>query len=250
MTTRNRILITGASSGLGMEMARQFAARGRNLALCARRTDRLEQLRDELRARYPDLRVAIAALDVNDHDAVFECFRAFDAELGGLDRVIVNAGIGKGQPLGTGGFAANRETALTNFVAALAQMEAALELFRGRNAGHLVVVSSMSAMRGLPGNITTYAATKAGVASLAEGVRAELMDTPIRVTTLYPGYIRSEINEKVRNAPFIVDTEVGVRAMVRAIEREVDEACVPAWPWVPIGWAMRNLPLSLVRRMT
>ena len=71
------ILISGASSGLGAEMARQFAARGHDLALCARRTERLEELRAEIAAAHPDRRVEIRALDVNDHDAVFEVFRAF-----------------------------------------------------------------------------------------------------------------------------------------------------------------------------
>ena len=68
--TRQKILITGASSGLGAGMARAFAAKGRDLALCARRTDRLEELKDELAQRYPASKVAIAALDVNDHDQV------------------------------------------------------------------------------------------------------------------------------------------------------------------------------------
>src|SRR3546814_984947 len=71
----------------------------------------------------------------------------------------------RSQPLGTGYFHANRKTAETNFVAALAQCEAAMEIFRAQNDGHLVVISSMSAMRGMPRNLTTYAATKAGVRS-------------------------------------------------------------------------------------
>lgn len=246
---RKNILITGASSGLGAGMAREFAAMGRNLALCARRTDRLETLRDELLAQYPDIRIAIRALDVNDHDAVFETFRAFEADLGGIDRVVVNAGMGKGQPLGTGYFYANKQTAETNFVSALAQMEAAMEIFRAADSGHVVVISSISAFRGMPKNLTTYAASKAGVAVLAEGLRADVMDSPIEVTTIYPGYIRSEINEKIKKVPFIVDTATGCRAMVRAIEREPAEASVPPWPWTPLGAAMKRLPLRIVARM-
>ena len=246
---RKNILITGASSGLGAGMAREFAAMGRNLALCARRTERLETLRDELLAQNPDIQISIRALDVNDHDAVFETFRAFEADLGGIDRVVVNAGMGKGQPLGTGYFYANKQTAETNFVSALAQMEAAMELFRAAEAGHVVVISSISAFRGMPKNLTTYAASKAGVAALAEGLRADVMDSPIEVTTIYPGYIRSEINEKVKKVPFIVDTATGCRAMVRAIEREPAEASVPSWPWTPLGAAMKRLPLRVVSRM-
>ncbi|MFG1624263.1 SDR family oxidoreductase [Kribbella sp. NPDC049227] len=246
---RRNILITGASAGLGEEMARQFAAKGHNLALTARREDRLEALRTELTERYPGLTVVIHKLDVTDHEQVFEVFRKADAELGQLDRVIVNAGLGKGAPLGTGRFDANLQTAETNFVGALAQAEAAMELFRARNAGHLVFISSVSAVRGLPKTVTTYAATKAGVAALAEGLRLELLRKPIKVSTIFPGYIRSEMNEHVANTPLIVDTVPGVRAIVAAIEAEKETAYVPPWPWSPLARVMRYAPLPLLKRM-
>ena len=248
--TRQRILITGASSGLGEGMARIFAAMGRDLALCARRTERLDALRAELLVKYPDIRISIKALDVNDHAQVFEVFHAFAAEFGGLDRIIVNAGSGKGQPLGTGYFKANLLTAETNFVAALAQFEAACEIFRKQNFGHLVAISSMSAMRGMPRNITTYAATKAGLKALAEGLRIDLRKTRIKVSTIYPGYIRSEINAKVKKTPFLVDTETGCRALVKAIEKESAEACVPTWPWALLGFILRHAPLAVVDRIS
>jgi short-subunit dehydrogenase len=249
MPTRKNILITGASSGLGRGMAIEFAKLGRNLALCARRTERLDALKAELEAEYPQIRVVVRALDVNDYDKVFEVFRGFRDDLGSLDRVIVNAGLGKGQPLGTGYFYANRKTAETNFVAALAQCEAAVEIFRKQNSGHLVTISSMSAMRGMPKNLTTYAATKAGLAALSEGIRADLMRTPIKVSTIFPGYIRSEINEKVKNTPFMIGTEEGCRALVKAIEKDRPESYVPSWPWAPLGFLMKRLPLRLVARM-
>ncbi|WP_156755691.1 SDR family oxidoreductase [Actinokineospora pegani] len=247
--SRKNTIITGASSGLGAEMARQFAALGRNLVITARRTDRLDQLKAELTGAYPGIKVLVKALDVNDHDAVFKVFGEAREELGSIDRVIVNAGLGKGQPVGTGNFHANKQTAETNFVAALAQCEAAVEIFREQRAGHLVVISSMSAMRGMRGNVTTYAATKAGVAALAEGIRSDLMRTKIKVSTIFPGYIRSEMNEKVKKTPLMVDTVPGVRSMVKAIERESTTACSPSWPWTAIGFAMRVLPLPVVRRI-
>ena len=244
------ILITGASSGLGAEMARQFAHLGHDLALCARRTDRLEELKAEVLAKHPDRRVAIRALDVTDDDAVFRVFREFADELGTIDRVVINAGLGKGAALGTGRYDANKATAMTNFVAALAQTEAAMEIFRDQNAGHLVMVSSMSAVRGMPKNLTTYAATKAGVAHLAEGLRAELHGGPIKVTVLYPGYIASEMNDRNPNpSPMLASTEKGVRAMVSAIEKEKDSACVPALPWAPLGVVMRHAPMPLFKKL-
>lgn len=247
-------LITGASSGIGAELARQLAARGEDLALCARRTERLEEVRAEVHAAYPQRRVEIRALDVTDDAAVFAVFRAFRDDFGGLDQVVVNAGLGKGAPIGTGRYDANRATAMTNFVAALAQCEAAMEIFRAQKRGHLVMISSMSAMRGMPKTITTYAATKAGVAALAEGIRNEMIgekDLDIDVSVIYPGYIRSEMNDKVKKPmPFMVDTPTGVAAIVEAIEKRRPHARVPTWPWVPLGTAMRHLPLSMVRKLS
>jgi short-subunit dehydrogenase len=158
--------------------------------------------------------------------------------------VIVNAGIGKGQPIGTSAFKVNVRTAETNFVSALAQCEAAMEIFRAQNAGHLVVVSSMAALRGSGGPTTTYAATKAGISALAEGIRADVFKTPIEVTTIQPGFIRSEMNETMK-VPLIVSTDKGVRAIVKAVEREAAVANVPPWPWSVIGLAMRVIPLRL-----
>ncbi len=254
LVSTTTILITGASSGLGAEMARQFAALGYDLALCARRTDRLEELKAEILAADADRRVAVRALDVTEYDAVFDTVRGFRDELGHLDKVVVNAGLGKGARLGTGRFEANLETAQTNFIGALAQTEAAMEIFREQEAGHLVMVSSMSALRGMPGSMTTYAATKAGAAHLAEGLRTELHGTRladrIKVTVLYPGYIRSEMNEKVEQAtPLMASTEKGVAAMVAAIEKETADAYVPPLPWSVLAPVMKHAPLRILKRM-
>ncbi|WP_417664683.1 SDR family oxidoreductase [Pseudidiomarina donghaiensis] len=248
---RKTILITGASSGLGEGMAREFAKQGRNLALCARRTERLDALKQELEQKYPSIKVSVKALDVNQHDDVFEVFKAFKEEFGSIDRVIVNAGMGKGASLGTGYFYANVQTAQTNFVAALAQCEAALEIFREQNSGHLVTISSISALRGMPRAMTVYAATKAGLLALTEGIRADLIKSrsPIKVSAILPGYIRSEINEKVKNTPFMIDTETGGRKLVQAIEKEPVQAFVPGWPWALIGFLMKRLPLRWVMKL-
>ena len=247
---RKNILITGASSGLGKEMAKQFAQRGRNLALCARRIENLEDLKAELLAAHPDIQVFVRPLDVNDHDQVFETFRAFATDLGHIDRVIVNAGMGLGASLGTGYFHANKQTAITNFVSAIAQCEAALELFRAQNHGHLVTISSISAVRGFRRALTVYAASKAALSTLSEGMRIDLLDTPIKVTTIHPGFIRSEINEKVKKVPFIVDTETGCRSLVKAMEKEGANYYLPSWPWSIMARLMKIAPLRMLAKMS
>jgi len=247
---RKNILITGASSGLGKGMAKEFAKQGCNLALCARRFELLEKLKSELEQINPNITISIKVLDVNDHEQVFSVFNAFKDELNGLDRVIINAGMGKGASIGTGYFNANKQTAQTNFVAALAQAEAAMEIFRAQNHGHLVTISSISAVRGFRRAMTVYAATKAAITSLSEGIRIDVMHTPIKVSCVHPGFIRSEINEKVKTVPFIVDTETGCKALVKAINKEKANSFVPSWPWAFLHWILRIAPLSTIRKMS
>ncbi|GFG66927.1 short chain dehydrogenase [Mycobacterium kubicae] len=247
---RQKILITGASSGLGAGMARAFAAKGRDLALCARRTDRLEELKAELAQSNPSIRIAIAALDVNDHEQVPKVFGELRDELGGIDRVIVNAGIGKGARLGSGKLWANKATIETNLVSALVQIETALEMFHQSGSGHLVLISSVLGHKGVPGVKAAYAASKAGLSSLGQSLHAEYGKGPIRVSTIEPGYIESEMTARTANTMLMVDNETGVKALVDAIEREPGRAAVPWWPWAPLVQLVRMLPPPLTKRFS
>jgi short-subunit dehydrogenase len=243
---RQRILITGASAGLGEGMARRFAGMGRDLALVARRTDRLDALKKELLAAHPGIRVETAALDVDDPEAVARVIPELAERLGGLDRVIVNAGIGKGAPIGTGKAWANRAVLITNVLGAHAQCEAAMEIFRRQGAGHLVLISSIASIRGMRRTRTAYGASKAAVNSLAEGIRSDVWGSGIAVTTILPGYIATDLNVG-RRGMFTVDLDPGVDALTRAVEREPVRAFVPEWPWTVLARLFRVLPLRFVR---
>ncbi|GAB3348579.1 SDR family oxidoreductase [Modestobacter lapidis] len=249
---RQRIFITGASAGLGRGMAQAFAARGRDLALVARRLDLLEQLRDELLAAHPGIRVVIGQVDVDDPDAVATVVPRLAAELGGVDRFVANAGLGKGAPVGTGRARPNRQVLVTNVLGTHACCEAAVALFRAQGSGHLVVISSVAGVRGMGNTRTAYATSKAAGAVLAEGIRADLLGNPatraIRVTTVHPGFIETDINVG-RRGPLTVDLATGVAALTAAIEREPVRAYVPEWPWRPVAGLLRVLPLPLVRRL-
>ncbi|WP_188112966.1 SDR family oxidoreductase [Mycobacterium simiae] len=246
--TRQKILITGASSGLGAGMARAFAARGRDLALCARRSDRLDDLKAELSQQHPNIKIAVAELDVNDHDQVPKVFAELSNAIGGIDRVIVNAGIGKGARLGSGKLWANKATIETNLVSALVQIETALEMFHKSGSGHLVLISSVLGNKGVPGVKAAYAASKAGLSSLGESLRAEYSTGPIKVSLIEPGYIESEMTAQSATTMLMVDNETGVKALVDAIERERGRAAVPRWPWAPLVQLLRVLPPQLAKR--
>lgn len=243
------ILITGASSGLGEEMARRYAARGHNLALCARRMDRLEALRQELVAQTPGIDVQIAALDVTDAGAVEEVFTKFATYFGTVDTVIANAGIGVGAPIGTGDAETNRQTLTTNVLGMAAQLESALSIFRAQQKGHVVVISSFAAVRGMRRSMTAYSASKAAAAAMAEGLRVENIPG-LAVTTIYPGYIATEMTGSDRKKPFVTDVEPAVAAIVRAIESKKQRAYIPWWPWAVLARLFPVLPASVIRLLT
>lgn len=250
---RRTTLITGASSGLGAELARQVAAPGRGLALAARRADRLEALRTELLATHDGLDIVVRPTDVTRPAEVDALVAEAAGSLGGLDRVVVNAGVAQGGRIGSGEDEANRATVETNVLGAMAQCEAAMRHFWEQGSGHLVVISSVAAMRGLPGSMSTYAASKAFVAHLAEGIRLDLVRRSghdIVVTTVFPGYIESEMTgARSGRSRLMVDTATGVRSIVAAIDAEKATAEVPAWPWRPMSALLRHAPLGVVRRL-
>jgi len=250
---RKNILITGASSGLGKGMALEFAKQGANLALCARRVENLEALKKELLKVNSAIKVFLRPLDVTDADMVLTVFREFQEDFQSidetLDRVIVNAGMGKGAPFGKGYLKQNMQTAVTNFCGAISQMEAAMEIFREQNSGHLVCISSMSAFRGYPWAMTVYAATKAGLKSLAEGVRIDMLNKPIKVSTIFPGYIQSEMTDSIgKPPPFMISLEKGSRLLVKAINKEKNNAYVPFWPWYFFKLLMPLMSLQMLKK--
>ena len=252
---RKNVLITGASSGLGKGMAREFAKRGCNLALCARRVENLKELKEDLMAINPSINVFLRALDVTDAEQVFTVFNGFREDFKGieghLDRVIVNAGLGKGGPLGKGYHKQNMQTAVTNFCGAISQMEAAMTIFREQNFGHLVAISSISAFRGYPWAINVYAATKAGLKSLAEGLRIDVLNKPgIIISSIFPGYIASEMTESMgKSLPFMISLEKGSKLLVKAIYKEKANAYVPFWPWYFYKVVMPFLPIKILRKL-
>jgi short-subunit dehydrogenase len=242
------ILITGASAGIGRHLAFEFAKRGYHLALTARRLELLRALKETLARQYPTLKVEVREMDVTAVDTVAACIEELAKSLGGLDIVVANAGIGDGGgAIGTGGFAKDAAIIHANVLGAMATLDAAIALFRRQQRGQVVAISSVAAARGLPG-AGAYSASKAAIATYAEAARAELHGTPIRVTTLFPGYIDTAINQRMKSRPFLVTVEKGAQLIAKLIERRVQTSAVPVFPWALMMFLMRHLPLSILAR--
>jgi NAD(P)-dependent dehydrogenase (short-subunit alcohol dehydrogenase family) len=206
----------------------------------------LEQLRDELREMSPQ--VCITSLDVGDYASIASTLKSCAEQLGGLDIVVINAGIGTPAKVGEGKFAQMRAVIDINLNGAIATGEATVELFRKQGHGHLVGVSSVAKVRGMPGQ-GAYSASKAGFSRYLESMRCELFDEPITVTELAPGYIDTDLNRNIENRPFLVTAEKGTKIMADLIEKQVDFSYVPPWPWKLVAQFMKSVPTSMARKM-
>lgn len=232
-------LITGASSGIGAALAEEFGRRGYAVGLVARRTERLEELAEKLRAQ--GVTCAWAAADVTDRDATHAAFEQLEAELGPLEVMVANAGIGgqlnplkwKHEPI--------RRVMEVNFFGAVHAAEAATPGMVQRGRGTMVVISSVAASRGLPG-AGPYSASKAAIGNLWESLRVSLRPKGVRCLTINPGFIESELTDKNDfDMPFIVPAAHAAVSMVDSIEGGDRELTTP-WQWVPIRWLMMGIP--------
>ena len=238
------MLITGASAGIGAGLACEFARRGYGLAIAARRLDRLDALAPQLLAAGA-ARVVTIALDVADTDAIGPAVQRAAAELGRLDVIVANAGVGPLTPTGRGKLPLMRETLNVNLVGAIATIEAALPIFRAQGSGQVVGVTSVAGSTGLPG-FGASSASKAGLHRYLQSLRAELRGTPVVVTELAPGFIDTDINRDKGARPFLIDVDRGAAIMARMIERQVGRRWVPVLPWTIIAQLLKILPAALL----
>jgi short-subunit dehydrogenase len=242
------IWITGASSGIGQALAVEMASRGYALGLSARNGRALESLRDDLRARHPDTQVSVQPLDVVDHDQLPAILRRTAADLGGLDIVFANAGIGLGEKVGAGDFSKALKTIEVNLIGAMATVDAAVEFFLEQGHGHIVGTCSVAAFRGFPRS-SSYSASKAGFAMYLEALRAETYRKPIDVTVLYPGYIDTPLNQMLKHRPFLISVEKGASIIADLIEKKKKASTVPVFPWNIVGRVLKILPTRFIASM-
>ena len=239
------VFITGASSGIGEGMAKEFAKRGYNLALAARRKASLDQLAAEITQQYPALHVETVQLDVTDVAAVQKAIPALAKSLGVIDIVVANAGIGGGGAIGSDKFDEDAAIIQTNILGAMATIDTAIKLFKEQGSGQIVGISSVAGFRGLPG-ASVYCASKAAISTYMDALQLELHKSPIHATCLYPGYIDTPINNKMKSRPFLIDVEKGSRILVDLIEKRVKKSTVPVYPWNVVGQLLKVIPQSIL----
>lgn len=195
MTLQDRIvLITGASSGIGSATARVFAQAGAKLILTARRQDRLEQLADELGKEFASS-THLLSLDVRDASAVESAISNLSADWSSIDVLINNAGLSRGlEKLQAGSIQDWEEMIDTNIKGLLYFTRAIVPGMISRGRGHVVNLGSTAGHQTYP-NGNVYCATKAAVRVISEGLKQDLLGTPVRVSSVDPGLVETEFSQ-------------------------------------------------------
>src|ERR1043166_982673 len=217
-----RVFITGASSGLGRGLALHYASQGANVVAAARRREELEKLPG----------VEPLALDVLDTAKLVKAVQSQE-----FDLVIANAGTGWPTSARKIDWTKVKNILDVNTTACCVTIAAALPQMVARDSGHVVAVSSLAAFRGMPGN-GAYCASKAAVHTFMESVRVDLRRTKVRATTIYPGFVKTEMTAKNKfPMPFLMELDDAVRVMARGIARGAKPIAYP----LPMSAATRLL---------
>ena len=234
------MLITGASSGLGREMARQLGARGWRVAVTGRREeDLLETARQAEAAGGTCLPLAGS---VTEPDTVKRHYAAIRERWGGLDWAILNAGVGDSVHARRFDAGVYHRVFATNVGGAVNWLEAVLPGMIEAGSGTIAGISSLAAWRGLPG-AGAYSASKAALSTLLESTRVDLRGTGVDVVIVCPGFIKNGGGSDKRGGrPFLMETEDGVRSILAGIDRKQRIVHFP-WPLsYPMRYVVRNLP--------
>lgn len=210
-------MVTGASSGIGLAIARRLAADGYDLAICARRTDRLAEAADLLRRQ--DIDLLSQTVDLRDEAQILDFFAAIKAKWGRLDVLINNAGLGHKESLMSGKTEAWREMLEVNVLALCICTREAISLMQPANSGHILHVSSMSGHR-VPAITGVYSASKFAVRSLTETLRRELRaaNSSIRISSISPGIVETEFAEKYHQSAKKAEQTYSQFAVLKAVD--------------------------------
>ncbi len=220
------VIVTGASSGIGKEIARSFAQKGAKIALVARRPNVLETAAKEIRSQGGSA-LAVPA-DVTNRQQVFAAVNKVLDEWGQIDILVVNAGAYVRSPIRELKVDHLEESMAVNFYGGVHFILDVLPDMRKRGRGHLIIITSMDAKKGLPMD-APYVAAKFAMSGLAEVMRQELKDEGIKVTTIFPGRVDTPLIDNLE-VPWIsakIKPEKVAAAVVRVTEHYKPEVILP-----------------------
>jgi short-subunit dehydrogenase len=248
-----RALVTGASAGIGLAIAKRLASRGVEVWMAARGFDRLQREVDAIRAAGG--KAHALALDIADTDATVARLAALDAEAGGIDLVVANAGLAGARgaiPLPKASWADVRDILHTNLLGAAATVHPFIVPMMTRGHGHLVGISSIGADCPIARS-AAYGASKAGLTFFLEASDIELRAHGIDVTIIHPGFVSTPAGDELigmASRPLLVSADRMAHVVDRAIRKR---ARLVRYPWMMgllarlTAWLPRALMRPLIR---
>ena len=242
--SKKSVVISGASSGLGLAIARHYLVQGAIVAVLARRGELLQPLRDEL----PN-QVFCYPLDVRDAAAIQLTAQEFMSRVGCPDIVIANAGVSVGTLTEYAEDIDNFQQVMDiNVLGMVKTFQPFVAAMREARKGTLVGIASVAGFRGLPG-ASAYSASKAAAISYLESLRVELRNTGVKVVTICPGYIKTPMTKvNPYSMPFILEADEAARRIALAIKRQTAFAVIP-WQMNLVGKVLKCLPNWLYDRL-
>lgn len=229
------VWITGASTGIGRQVALLLAERGARVTVSARSADALADVASH------SSRMTALPLDVTDRAATAAAVAAIEKDQGPIDLAILNAGIW--QPMGAFGFDAGKsaQSMSVNYLGIANALERLIPLMAQRERGHIALTSSVAGYRGLP-QAAAYAPSKAAVIGLAEALAPDLARKGVRLSVINPGFVDTPMTEVNRfPMPFLMTPEAAAHTIVRGLERGKFEIAFP-WQMVALMKFARVLP--------
>jgi short-subunit dehydrogenase len=235
------VLITGASSGIGRGLALELARLGAAVGLLARRRELLEQIAEEI-TRSGGRALALPA-DVTHRDEVRAAACELRRTFGRVDVLIANAGISINTFVPDLCEKQIAELINVNVIGVVNSVSAVLSEMVAQGSGHLVVNSSLAAYRGLPKS-AAYCASKAAISSFFEALRIDLKGTGVDVTIIHPGFVRTQMINSIARTPYVMEVDHAVRKIVRAIEKRRKGYAFP-WQLATLARACKLLPIPV-----
>jgi short-subunit dehydrogenase len=239
-------VVTGASSGIGRELAKELVRDGYRVGLLARRREELEKLVGEIRQAGGEAEFESA--DVADRTNLVSAIHRLAERLGPIDLLVANAGSGTATRFDPPNTEEVEQVIRVNLLGVVYAIEAVLPDMLKRRSGHIAATSSLAAYKGFPGQ-AAYCASKAAVKIYLEALRLDLRGTGIHVTTICPGFVKTPMTASHRfRMPFLMDADEAARRVARALRRKKKvfnfpwqtERLVKFCYWVP-DWIMARV---------
>ncbi|WP_103665433.1 SDR family NAD(P)-dependent oxidoreductase [Gracilimonas amylolytica] len=237
-----KIIITGATSGIGKELALQYASKGNKVGLLGRRTERLEELKEEIGER-----AYFRTLDVTDHELAEKMYTELIDEMGGLDMMILNAGMGRIQMMPP--WRAESKLIEVNALAFAHGCHFAFDYFKKHGGGQVVGMSSMAALLAHH-RAAAYTASKHFLSNYMIGFRqkAKRVEADITLTEIRAGYILTEMTERAKGMFWVSDVGKAAAQMIRGIEKKKNIFYVTK-RWRLLAWVAKCVPEFIWNRI-